>query len=193
MKMVKDLSYDEIKTVLMNNDDLREQFAKAGYDRAMGEDGDTWYWIGEVLDGCPGQYQVSDYYDYIDFKGNYQAAVDYLRDIQHKFEYLYDEQGENNRKIDKLEKYSDILYRADNEYGMNVKLEDYYNLEKICDDLMEYFENELLRRFHNEIRYWYDTEHCIDNAIEFLDIDGFFDDLAVTDDLRTVFDINEMI
>ena len=74
-----------------------------------------------------------------------------------------------------------------------MKDNDYAAVEEIVDDLIEYFERELLTRMQNEIDYFYNDEHCLEFILEFADELDIFEDMAVTDDLRTTFYTYEMV
>lgn len=195
MKKLTDLTREELMKVLELHEDLKERITKAGEERAIGQDGDAWFWISEYLDGFPGEASISCYYDYVNFSSDIPAVCDYLRNLQKVYCYLGDD-NDYSTIIDKMEKYYDVLQDADYSYSINVKAKDYAFMENYIEKNKEMFENKLLKAWQNEVEYFYDDTHCLDFALEFLDElsdgEGDFADIIVTDDYAAVFDIYEL-
>ena len=208
MKKLVDLTFEEVKQVINNNQEFKRKAADTAREWAIGEDGDEWFYINDLLYHFPGHYEIDTYSGRIDLGDydNYYKICEYLRDLDHDYGTLWDSAAGTNEGnlalIDKLEKYGEVLENDDRGY-IYMKPEDFNNVKDIVDNIIEHFNDLLLQQIMGILEYYDNAENCIDYMIdrlfsdcnmtvELLDEEVDIQDLVVTDDLQTMFDINAL-
>ena len=169
-KYFKDLTFDEIKTLLDKNDELRDKVL----DRAVD---DAYYWVGEYLEDAR-RVKGLDYaigYDrgaHFNIEDVTSDVVDWVDRVQADYG-LFDEDVVDDVK--KCNKMYDFLQYGSDEDSFEGKTEDEVYDE--YESLKYEVEQKIFKMLQNEIMYWYDSADNSDLA----DVLTSYDDDLVAD------------
>lgn len=168
-KYIKDLDYDERKTLIEHNQKLSDELYDWTSDNAF-------YWIGEYLEGCPAKYSFSGYYDEFHLEDDIYGFEEWFDGVMHDYCLFSDDDASIIRQFIK---YATLVYRFDNE-DINVRDEDYRRVEEKALELGEEVEQIIYDRMEEEIRWSYNTDALVEELDIWLDSDH--DDAFIIDD-----------
>ena len=185
MKKIQELNYNDFCQVCRHNSELMT----IAFDNALDN---AYFWIEEYMNNAPRHisWLVGDRGEHIRFDGYYgnnAEVIEWLRDLQRTYCFLPDSY---NEIIDKFDRYNDVYINGIYGY-INLRQKDEDKLELLIDEIKEQLQDAILDRLNDEIDAAYKDENEIELLYE--DANGLCDDFAVTDDLQTLININDLV
>jgi hypothetical protein len=197
-KYLKDLTFDEVKDVLLKNDELFDRAKEKAID-------DSYYWLEEYLFGARRlkgvDYSIGyDRGDYFTIKDMTSDVLDWIKGVSEDYglfnEDLVKDAERCNRMYEFLQ-YGDF----EDQYWVDLGLENEFegkSEDEVYDEYEELkkdIEYRIFKRLQSEISYWYTTP---DNQLagDFADfMDEFFiedyDDTVVDMETGELIDLND--
>jgi len=176
-KYVRDMDMNEIRTLIEENDTIRDALFNRAWDNA-------WYWCDTYLKGFKGRYELGGQYDYLTidedtYSMTYSTFATWFNNVQKDYCLVSDR---DEKTIQDFLHYAEIDYKLT--YEVDTKQKDAEYVSNRVNELKEESERILLDRLKSEYDACYDTDVLID---EFDCMDDYEDAFIIDDDYSTLY------